>query len=272
MKKTFWIVDTFTRKQFKGNAAAVVILDVFLDDAALQLIAAQMNLSETAFLVETAPLAYRLRWFTPTVEVPLCGHATLAATHVLHKTGRAAIGDTVRYQTLSGELSATITKDAIELDFPLLPGEPAKTPPALKYLETSFTECWRNGSDYLVEVKDYETLVACKPWFKKLAQLGETGVIVTTNKGVPAGFDFASRYFVPGAGIDEDPVTGSVHCFLAPYWQKKLGKAHFRAYQASTGEGELDVRIDGECVKIAGQTITTLKGELSLPTRKGKAA
>jgi predicted PhzF superfamily epimerase YddE/YHI9 len=259
-----WIVDAFTDKPFKGNAAAVTILNAFPDAPVMQLIAAQMNLSETAFLVKTGPQEYDLRWFTPTQEVTICGHATLAATHVLLQSGRIKTGNTVTYNTLSGKLTARSNGKKIEMDFPALPGEETKPPTLLKHLEVPMVACQRNRDNYLVEVKDFATLTGCQPSFKKLAKLDAEGVIVTTATGVPAGYDFASRYFAPGLGIDEDPVTGSAHCFLAPYWTKKLGKTSFHCFQASKGEGVLDVTLAGDRVLIAGTAVTTLKGHLPL--------
>ena len=257
-----WIVDTFTNRPFKGNAAAVTILNAFPDDEVMQLIAAQMNLSETAFLVKVGAREYKLRWFTPEVEVNLCGHATLAAMHVLLQSGRIKAGDTVTFDTLSGPLTAYADEKKIELDFPVLPGEPTKAPAALKALGVEFGPCEKNRDNYLVEVKDYATLLACKPNAKKLAKADAQGVIVTCAG--PAGYDFSSRYFAPQLGINEDPVTGSTHCFLAPYWAKKLGKSSFHCFQASKGEGVLDVSLKGDRVLIAGHAVTTLKGQLPL--------
>jgi PhzF family phenazine biosynthesis protein len=264
MTLPFYIVDAFTHTRFKGNPAGVVMLDAFLDDAAMQLIATQAYLPETAFVVQKSPLEFDLRWFTPTVEVNLCGHATLAATHIMRQTGQIKIGDTVTYHTLSGDLRARALETTVELDFPLLTGEPAKAPAALKALGVDILACERNRDNYLVEVKDFMTLITCRPHFKKLAKMDRQGVIVTTARDV-TDFDFASRYFAPNCGIDEDLVTGSAHCFLAPYWAKKLGKPSFRALQASKGEGVLDVRLEGDRVFIAGGAITTLKGHLPVP-------
>lgn len=271
MTQEFFIVDAFTSRPFKGNPAAVMLLEAFPADAVMQLIAAQNNLPETAFLVKISPLQYHLRWFTPTQEVTLCGHATLAATHILRQQTIAKMGDSVTYHTLSGVLSARLLNDTIELDFPALPGEACKPHTALKALGVDILACQRNRDNYLVEVKDYTTLLACTPHFKKLAKMDLQGVVVTTAKGIE-GYDFASRYFAPNGGIDEDLVTGSSHCFLAPYWAQKSGKTHFHAFQASKGEGILDVTLSGGRVLIAGKAITTLKGQLQLPKMKVKAA
>jgi PhzF family phenazine biosynthesis protein len=261
VKDGIWIVDAFTPVAFRGNAAAVCMFDAFPSDKELQLIAAQMNLSETAFLVNTGPLAYKLRWFTPDVEVKLCGHASLAATHVLHQSGLLKKGELVTYDTLSGKLTARVLDNGIEMDFPALPGTVVKAPAALKALGVDILACEQNRDNYLVEVKDYETLLACAPSFKKLAKLECVGVIVTTNKDVE-GFDFASRYFAPAVGVNEDPATGSAHCFLGPYWAKKTGKQQFHAIQASKGRGIIDVTVKGERVLLTGQAVTTLKGHI----------
>lgn len=271
MTQDIWIIDAFTDKPFLGNAAAVCLLEHFPAPARMQLIAAQMNLSETAFAVPAGKLRYDLRWFTPEVEVNLCGHGTLATAHALLKSGFARIGDSITFNTMSGELKAKILGKTIELDFPTLPGEAVAPPAALKALGVDILACELSRDNYLVEVRDFETLLACAPNFRKLAKLDAQGVIVTTATGV-TGFDFASRYFGPGIGIDEDPVTGSAHSTLAPYWAAKLGKTVFHALQASKGHGILDVTLQGSRTLIAGQCVTTLKGPLPTPYFKETAA
>lgn len=274
MSLAITIVDAFTSVPFKGNPAAVCVLEAFPADEVMQNIAMEMNLSETAFLVKKAPLQYSLRWFTPSQEVNLCGHATLAATHALLESRLIAAGETVAYDTMSGTLKATAQKNgSITLDLPLLAGEPASHP-ALAALGVQIMTCERNRDNYLVEVKDYAALLACTPDFRGLLALDLQGVIVTAAAGVPQGYDFASRYFGPPCGIDEDPVTGSAHCFLAPYWVKKLGKTTFRALQASKRTGILDVAIANDRVLISGNAVITLKGTLQLPViaRKEHAA
>lgn len=265
--KDIWIVDAFTPVAFRGNAAAVCLLDSFPADDKMQLTAAQMDLSETAFVVPEGKHAYKLRWFTPETEVNLCGHATLAATHVLHQSGLLAQGDTVTYNTLSGKLTARVLEKRIEMDLPSLPGLPAKAPAALNALGVDILACQRNRDNYLVEVKDFDALLACKPSFKKLAKADAQGVIITTATGVK-GYDFASRYFAPALGVNEDPATGSAHCFLAPYWAKKLGRDSFHALQASKGQGIMELTAKGERVLITGQAVTTLKGQLRQPHDK----
>lgn len=274
MSANLWIIDTFTAIPFRGNPAAVYLFDEFPDEKQMQLLAAQANLSETAFVVKKAPLRFDLRWFTPDVEVKLCGHATLATAHVLLQAGQAKTGDVIRFDTLSGELKAKILEKGIELDFPALAGEVAKPDNALSALNVEFSVCEKNRDMYLVEVKDFATLLAVKPDMKKLAKLKAVGVIVTTAKGVE-GYDFASRFFAPSSGINEDPVTGAAHCFLAPYWAKKLGKNSFHCLQASRARGVLDVVLAGERTLITGECITTIKGEINfsnLKFKKGKTA
>ncbi|NBO18608.1 MAG: PhzF family phenazine biosynthesis protein, partial [Proteobacteria bacterium] len=191
-----WIVDAFTTRAFLGNAAAVCVLAKFPDAEIMQTTALAMQLSETAFLVKKSPLEYDIRWFTPDTEVNLCGHATLAATHVLHQSGEAKPGDTVTYQSMSGPLSATVLQGGdIALDFPTLASEPAKAPAAMEALGVAITGCELSRDNYIVEVKDYATLISCMPNFKKLAKLDAQGVIVTTSQGIPVvdgkSFDFA---------------------------------------------------------------------------------
>lgn len=262
MSANLWIIDAFTDVAFRGNAAAVYLLPEFPDDKQLQLLAMQANLSDTAFVVHKSSLNYDLRWFTPETEVKLCGHATLAAAHVLVQIGQAKTGDVISFNTLSGILKAKILKDGIELDFPTLAGSVAKPDLALKALGVELIVCEKNRDDFLVEVKDFDTLLAIKPDMKKLAKIDARGVIVTTAKGVD-GYDFASRFFAPAIGINEDPVTGSAHCFLAPYWAKKLEKNKFHALQASRARGVLDVTLAGERTLIKGSCVTTIKGTIN---------
>lgn len=262
------IVDAFAAEPYRGNPAAICLLDAFLPDALMQNIAMEMNLAETAFLVKRSAKEYDLRWFTPLVEVNLCGHATLAAAHTLKEMGHAAKGDTLSFHTLSGVLKARVLEGAIELDFPALPGVAAIPHPAIKALGVTVKACEKNRDNYLVEVDSFEELMACAPDFRALTKLDMQGVIVTAQGA--DGFDFASRYFAPAAGIDEDPVTGSAHCFLAPYWAEKLGKTEFAALQASKRRGELKVKIAGERVLMQGTAFTTLKGTLQLPVSSAK--
>ncbi len=265
----FWIVDAFTPVAFRGNPAAVYLLPEFPDDKKLQQLSAQANLSETAFIVKGSDLNYDLRWFTPTMEIPLCGHATLAAAHVLSQSGEVKKGDVINFYTLSGELQARILEKSIELNFPTDAGMPVAPPKELKALGVEILSCEKNSDKYLVEVKDIGTLLSVNPDFKKLAKLEATGVIVTTSKGVE-GYDFASRFFAPSIGIDEDPVTGSSHCFLAPYWARRMGKNNFHALQASRARGILEVTLAGDRTLISGNSVITLSGTVNLPVKKSK--
>ena len=261
-----WIIDTFTPVAFRGNPAAVYVLEEFPDDRRLQLLAARAGLSETAFVVKNAPLNYSLRWFTPTTEVSLCGHATLAAAHVLTKIGEAKTDDIISFRSKSGLLKAKIKEDGIELDFPTLAGVPAQPELAILALGVEIVACEKNKEDFLIEVKDFETLLTINPSIKKFGKVRSRGVIVTTATGVEGyngeKFDFASRFFAPSIGILEDPVTVSAHTFLAPYWAKKLGKTSFHCLQASRAYGVLDVTLAGNRTLITGQCVTALRGTI----------
>jgi PhzF family phenazine biosynthesis protein len=255
-------VDAFTAEPFAGNPAAVCVLPGPREERWMQLLAREMNLSETAFLHPEGE-AWRLRWFTPTVEVALCGHATLASAHVLWETGALASDATARFQTRSGLLTAVRQGDLIELDFPATRAEPAPAPAGLAAAlgaEPRFVG--RNKYDYLVEVDSEPVLRSLKPDFAALRKLPVRGVIVTAPPAA-AEFDFVSRFFAPGAGVDEDPVTGSAHCCLGPFWQARLGKAEFKAFQASARGGVVRVRIEGERVKLGGHAVTVFRGALS---------
>ena len=253
-------VDAFTDRPFAGNPAAVCLLSAWRDDRWLQAVAREMNLSETAFLVEQ-PDHFDLRWFTPKVEVDLCGHATLASAHVLWQQGQAT-GDEIRFSTRSGTLKAVRHGDEIELDFPLKPEEPAQAPAGLlEALGTSARYVGMNQFDYLVQVESEAALRALAPDFKRLAALPVRGIIVTSTSADPR-FDFVSRFFAPGAGIDEDPVTGSAHCCLADFWRKRLGKTEFVASQASARGGVVRVRVVRDRAMLGGRAVTVARGEL----------
>jgi len=229
----------------------------------MQHVAAEMNLAETAFLLRDGS-GYSLRWFTPAVEVDLCGHATLASAHALWEEQILPANETARFQTRSGLLTASRDGDRIELDFPATPNEACDAPPGL--LESLGiahpTFVGRNKFDYLVEVGSENELRALSPDYVSLRKIQARGAIVTT-RGMR--YDFVSRFFAPAAGVDEDPVTGSAHCALAPYWAAKLGKNEFLAYQASPRGGELRIRLAGDRVKLAGHAVTVLRGELVAP-------
>jgi PhzF family phenazine biosynthesis protein len=255
-------VDAFTREPFAGNPAAVCLLPEPRESGWMQSVAAEMNLSETAFLVRQAD-GFELRWFTPAVEVDLCGHATLASAHVLWEAGHLAPDASARFFTRSGLLTARRAGDWIELDFPAEPAEPADAPDALsRALGVTLKSAGRNRMDYLVEVEDEQTLRDLKPDFPLLAALPARGIIVTSRSASPA-YDFVSRFFAPAAGIDEDPVTGSAHCCLGPFWGSRLVKEEMVAYQASARGGVVRVRVGEERVYLGGQAVTVLRGELT---------
>jgi PhzF family phenazine biosynthesis protein len=254
-------VDAFTDQPYKGNPAAVCILPDWRPESWLQAVAAEMNLSETAFLVKR-PNHFDLRWFTPKAEVALCGHATLAPSHVLWEEKVVKPGDEIRYSTKSGILKAIQSDGLIELDFPLKPEEPADAPPGfIDALGVKPTYLGKNQFDYLVEVAGEAELLRLAPDFRKLASIPVRGTIVTSRSSNPK-FDFVSRFFAPAVGVDEDPVTGSAHCCLGYYWQKRLGKNLFLAYQASPRGGVVRVRVQGERAFLGGTAVTVSRGQL----------
>jgi PhzF family phenazine biosynthesis protein len=254
-------IDAFADRPFTGNPAAVCLLDAPRDARWMQDVALEMNLSETAFLHPEAE-DYRLRWFTPAVEVDLCGHATLASAHALWELGRLPADQPARFHTRSGLLTATRRSDAIVLDFPATPPEPCPPPSGLmEALGARPRWVGKNRFDYLVEVESEEALRGLRPDFAGLARLPVRGVIVTAA-ATTAGFDFVSRFFAPGSGIAEDPVTGSAHCCLAPFWGGRLGKEEMTGYQASARGGVVGVRIAGARVHLIGRAITVFRGEL----------
>jgi PhzF family phenazine biosynthesis protein len=253
-------VDAFTERPFAGNPAAVCILQTLKEDGWLQAVAREMNLSETAFLAKK-PDHFDLRWFTPRVEVALCGHATLASAHILWQQGLAT-GEEIRFSTRSGILKAIRHGDDIELDFPLKPEEEAEAPPGLLHaLGISAKYVGKNQFDYLVEAESEEVLRNMAPDFKQLATLPVRGIIVTSQSS-DLHFDFVSRFFAPAAGIDEDPVTGSAHCCLGDFWRKRLGKTEFVAFQASARGGVVKVRVTKDRAFLGGKAVTVAKGEL----------
>jgi PhzF family phenazine biosynthesis protein len=260
-----YIVDAFASRPFTGNPAAVCLLDQPRDSAWMQSIAAEMNLSETAFLVREST-TWQLRWFTPKAEVDLCGHATLASAHILWKTNRLAPDKPAIFTTRSGQLTCTRRDTWIEMDFPAEPPEPAEDPGnllAALNIPGQVVGKKRNRMDYLVEVADEQTLRSLKPDLPALARLPVRGIIVTARSQSP-DFDFISRFFAPAVGVPEDPVTGSAHCCLAPYWAAKLGKTEMLAYQASPRGGIVRVAVRGNRVLLGGQAATILKAELAV--------
>jgi len=250
------IVDAFTATPFAGNPAAVCRLQAWPDDEWLQRVAAEMNQAETAFVVaRDEPSSFDLRWFTPTVEVDLCGHATLATTHVLGLDGP------VTFHTRSGELCCTRIGEAIELDFPAIPSTPVALDPRLVEALGAQVRSTAAGSFLLVELADAAAVRELRPDIAALRSVHPHAVIVTA-RGEAGGADIVSRVFAPNVGIDEDPVTGSAHCQLGPWWARRLGTDTLRAEQASRRGGRLDVRVAGDRVVLVGQAVTVVDGQL----------
>lgn len=253
-------VDAFTDSPFSGNPAAVCVLPEARDDQWMRHVAREMNLSETAFLRGGGD-GYELRWFTPAVEVDLCGHATLASAHVLWEDGHAAQGGEIRFRTRSGLLTAARDGDQIELDFPSTPPSPCEAPSGLlDALGTRAKAVYKSRFDYLVEVESEAEVRRLAPDHSSLKKLDVRGIMVTARG--EGDFDVVSRFFAPGSGIDEDPVTGSAHCCLGPYWGGKLGKSTLRCYQASERGGVVRVKLAGDRVKLQGRAVTVMRGEL----------
>jgi len=262
MNQRVHVVDAFTDRAFGGNPAAVCILAGARDDTWRQAVAREMNLSETAFLEKRADGGYTLRWFTPAVEVDLCGHATLASAHILWESGELSAGHKALFHTRSGILSAVKQGDWIEMDFPSEPEKAADAPAALiEALGAKLAYTGRNRFDYLVEVEHEDIVRGLSPDMTRLKKVDTRGVIVTSRSRM-AGYDFVSRFFAPAVGVDEDPVTGSAHCCLGPYWGGKLGKKVLRAYQASSRGGTLRVGLRDDRVLIGGQAVTVLRADL----------
>jgi PhzF family phenazine biosynthesis protein len=259
LKITYYHIDAFTSSPFAGNPAGVCPLETWLPDTTLQKIAAENNLSETAFFVPAGD-HFDLRWFTPAIEVDLCGHATLASgyvlTHYLDYKGKV-----IQFDSKSGTLLVEHNDDILTLDFPSRPGEKRATPEALvKGLGKQPHEVYL-ARDYLAVFPSQADILAIQPDQEQLALLECLGIIVTAPG---EGVDFVSRFFAPRAGIPEDPVTGSSHCTLIPYWAKRLGKTTLTARQLSARGGELFCSLNGERVKIGGKAVTYLKGELEV--------
>ncbi len=258
-------IDAFAEKPFSGNPAAVVFIDDGVEDAWRQAVAAEFNLSETAF-VEPRGEAFGLRWFTPSVEVDLCGHATLAAAHALWESGRVAAGRDIRFETKSGVLTARRESAHVVLDFPSLPTRPCKPPPGLlSVLNETPLALAENDGLYLLELDSEETVRRASPDLAKWSALTKKGLILTAPARRRA-YDFVSRCFFPADGIPEDPVTGSAHCAIGPYWAARLGKPVLTAYQASARGGTLLVRVKEGRVELGGRAFTAWSGSLRRPT------
>jgi PhzF family phenazine biosynthesis protein len=254
-------VDAFTSQPFSGNPAAVCLLSEAAAEQWMQHVAREMNLSETAFLVRQTD-GFGLRWFTPAVEVALCGHATLASAHILWQEGLLKPDETARFHSRSGLLTARRSGETIELDFPAVIAEPADAPSLLdEALGVRPLFVGKSRFDYLVQVESEAVLRGLRPNFTLLETLPIRGLIVTSVSAT-ARYDFVSRFFAPAAGINEDPVTGSAHCCLGPFWRSRLGKEELLAYQASARGGEVRVRFRGERVLLGGHAVTVMRGEL----------
>jgi predicted PhzF superfamily epimerase YddE/YHI9 len=260
-------VDAFTDAPFRGNPAAVCLLDAPAPDAWMRHVAAELNLSETAFLLPVAE-GFHLRWFTPAVEVDLCGHATLAAAHFLWESGRLDGGEDAIFSTRSGRLTARRGDAGIAMDFPATPAAAAAAPPELPAALGGVRPRWsgRSRFDWLLLLDDEAAVGAVAPDFAALARVDARGIIVTApadaaTAGRPAA-DFISRFFAPAVGVPEDPVTGSAHCCLAPFWAERLGRAELTGWQASARGGTVGVRHTGDRVELTGRAVTTWRGEL----------
>jgi len=254
-------VDAFTDKPFTGNPAAVCLLPDTRDPTWMQNVAKEMNLSETAFLYRQED-GFNLRWFTPAVEVDLCGHGTLASAHILWEIGLLTPQEPARFHTRSGLLTAERQGKEIELNFPATPDEPASVPAGLsEALRVVPKYIGKSRHDYLVEVESEQAVRNVRPDFAKLREVSARGIMVT-SAATSGNYDFVSRFFAPRVGVDEDPVTGSAHCCLGPFWQRRLGRNELMAYQASRRGGMLRVRVAGERVYLGGQAVTVLRGEL----------
>ena len=254
-------VDAFTDRPFAGNPAAVCILSGARDEVWMQKVAQEMNLSETAFVYKEG-VGFNLRWFTPAVEVDLCGHATLATAHILWEIGLLTPQERARFQTRSGPLFAERKGDEIELDFPATPDDPVDAPPELSEALGALPKyTGRSQFDYIVELDSEQALRNIRPDYIQLRRLPVRGIIVTSI-AEHSPYDFVSRFFAPAAGVDEDPVTGSAHCCLGPFWSRRLGKSDLVAYQASKRGGMVHVRVEGDRVFLAGQAVTVMRGEL----------
>jgi PhzF family phenazine biosynthesis protein len=261
MSIPLYLVDAFTDRPFSGNPAGVCILDSSRDDGWMQAVAGELNQAETAFLTKRPDGDWHLRWFTPTVEVDLCGHATLASAHALWATRRA--DSPIRFHTRSGVLTCTLSAGRIDMDFPAEPASPIQSPAEEAFaLGATPTFVGRNRMDLLVVLDSAEEVRQLTPDLSLVAKIKGRGVIVTARSDQPA-FDFVSRFFAPQSGVPEDPVTGSAHCCLGPYWQGVLGKSELVGRQASKRGGTVAVHCKGERVILGGSAVMVLAGELN---------
>jgi len=263
-----WLVDAFTDRPFKGNPAAVCWLDRPVPDEWMQSLAMEMNQAETAFVRPDGD-GFRLRWFTPAAEVDLCGHATVATSHYLWNAGRLARGATARFETRSGLLTADTEADGrIVLDFPSRPPRPAPAPAGLREaLGITGGDIYSNQTaqpDFMVVLDDPALVRSLTPDLGRLMSVDARGVIVTAPGDAP-GIDFVSRFFAPRFGVPEDPVTGSAHTTLAPFWAARLGRTSLTGFQASNRGGMVGVRLEGDRVRLLGHAVTVMRGAIALP-------
>jgi len=259
-------VDAFTSTPFAGNPAAVCVLERPRDEKWMQDVAREMNLSETAFIVKhPSENEWLLRWFTPGAEVDLCGHATLASAHVLFEDGHVSRDEAIHFQTRSGRLSVRSSGGWLEMDFPAQPAQPAPPPTglfeALGLEHGAAVYTGYNASDWLIALDEPARVRALAPDMIRLAAIETRGVMVTAPSD-DSKYDFISRFFAPAVGVPEDPVTGSAHCALAPYWADRLNKNELVGYQASARGGEVRARFEGSRVQLTGQAVIVLRGEL----------
>ena len=267
MEYQVFTIDAFTQLPFSGNPAATVLVDRFPDDEVMQKIAAEMNLSETAFVQQIEPNNFHLRWFTPAAEVPLCGHATLAMSHYLRELAVIDTSAILRFQTLSGELAICFEGDRIIMDFPAVYPNPCDRTD-LSLLEQIFAaytyECLGIADNVTVVLANESAVANFAPDLAQITQLSVGRLSITAIADPDKPYDFVSRFFAPKVGINEDPVTGSAHCTLAPYWANRLAKNPLKAKQLSRRTGELEVAHVGDRVKLKGYAVTVLRGILTL--------
>jgi PhzF family phenazine biosynthesis protein len=263
MPEPIFVVDAFADRPFAGNPAGVCLPGAPRPVAWMQSVAAEMRHAETAFLAREGAV-WRLRWFTPAVEVDLCGHATLASAHVLRELGLAKEGETIRFATRSGELRAVAREDGVEIDLPLAPAGECAPPAGLaEALGVTIVRYGEGGGYGVADVATAAEVRAASPDFRRLASIPPAGVAVTARSD-DARFDFVSRFFAPAIGIDEDPVTGSAHCALADWWSRALGKTDLVGFQASARGGVVRMRIERGRALLAGRAVTVLRGEIAV--------
>ncbi|UCE59485.1 MAG: PhzF family phenazine biosynthesis protein [Phycisphaerales bacterium] len=260
---TIWQVDSFTREPFRGNPAGVCLLPEVAEVEWMQAVASEMNLAETAFLVRREGNDFSIRWFTPTVEVPLCGHATLASAHILWSEAVVSENESITFHPESGLLTTSREGEWIRMDFPALPLETSEVPDGLAdTLGAQPLAVLRNQFPaYLVELDSEKTVRELQPNISRMRD-SESNVCIVTARGDSQAYDFVSRFFAPGVGIDEDPVTGGAHCSLGPYWAERFGITELVGQQVSKRSGTVKVRVRGDRVDLLGQAVTVMRAEM----------